>query len=438
MKLNVEQALASASETRALKIGRNILNQIPQLFRDTFGEKSAIVVCDTTTWNVAGREVHGYLKTANINCLEPFVFDEPKPYAEFSNVLKLEAALKENNAIPVVVGSGTLNDLTKLSSARTNRSYMCVATAASVDGYTSYGASITYQGDKQTFPCPAPEAVLADIEIIRNAPSPMTASGYADLYAKVPAGADWILADSLGVESIDNRAWSIVQDGLKEALAYPHGAKEGKESAVTPLVEGLILGGFAMQWLKSSRPASGAEHLFSHLWNMEHHTYHNETPSHGFQVGVATLAITRLYEEMLKTPFEKLDVGDCCKKWPEWNELEQNAIKMFQETSFLNIVIKQSGEKYISKEELAIQLEKLKKIWPRMKEKLTIQLVPSGTVRENLAAVGAPTEPEQIGITKERMKSSFFRAWHIRSRFTILDVAVRTGYLTQWLNEMYK
>ncbi len=438
MKLNVEEALASAHETRALQIGRNILAQVSHLFTETFGTKKAIVVCDATTWEVAGKEVYKHLSAGIIETINPFIFDESKPYAEFNNVLKLEAALEKDEAIPVVVGSGTLNDLTKLASARTNKPYMCVATAASMDGYTAFGASITYQGAKQTFSCPAPQAVLADIEIIRKAPASMTASGYADLYAKVTAGADWILSDALGIEHIDKHAWSIVQDGLKEALADPLGAKEGKENAINPLIEGLILGGFAMQWSKSSRPASGAEHQFSHLWNMEHHTHKGEAPSHGFQVGVATLAVTRLYEKMLRTPLEKLDVQACCDQWPEWYHLEQKAREMFRKTDFLDTAINQSKDKYISRKELAIQLQKLKGIWPQLKEQLRNQIVPSEKVRKDLIAVGAPVEPEQIGITNDRMKASFFRAQHIRSRFTILDIAVRTGYLEQWLNELYQ
>ncbi len=438
MKKNVAEALASASETKALQIGSNILHRLPELFKEEFGEKRAIVVCDATTWNVAGSKVKDYLTSGGIRIEEPFVYDNPKPYAEFDNVLKLEEVLGKSNAIPIVVGSGTLNDLTKLASSRTNRQYLCVATAASMDGYTAYGASITYQGAKQTFSCPAPQAILADIEIIRQAPPLMTAAGYADLFAKVPAGADWILADSLGIEPIDEKAWSIVQDGLKDALADPKGAREGKESAITSLIEGLMLGGFAMQWSKTSRPASGAEHQFSHLWNMEHHTHQGETPSHGFQVGVATLAVTRLYEKLLASPVEQLDVEGCCKIWLEWEDLEKNAVEIFQNTDFLDIVITQSKEKYISKEELAVQLEKLKAIWPELKEKLKNQLVPSEKLEESLRLVGAPVAPEQIGISKERMKSSFLRAWYIRSRFTVLDVAVRTGWLNQWLNEIYK
>ena len=154
--------------------------------------------------------------------LQPaFIFTQPDLYAEYSYIDLLVESLKEHDAIPVAVGSGTINDLTKLSSHLTGRRYMCVATAASMDGYTAFGASITAEGAKQTFSCPAPLAVLADTNIIRKAPGIMTASGYADLFAKVTAGADWILADWMGVEKIDETAWSIVQDGLHDALANP-------------------------------------------------------------------------------------------------------------------------------------------------------------------------------------------------------------------------
>lgn len=211
------------------------------------------------------------IEKAGVRLQPAFIFTQPDLYAEYSYIDLLVESLKEHDAIPVAIGSGTINDLTKLSSHLTGRRYMCVATAASMDGYTAFGASITAEGAKQTFSCPAPLAVLADTNIIRKAPGVMTASGYADLFAKVTAGADWILADWMGVEKIDETAWSIVQDGLHDALANPEGAAAGDDEAISQLIEGLMLGGFAMQWSKSSRPASGAEHQFSHLWNMEHH-----------------------------------------------------------------------------------------------------------------------------------------------------------------------
>ena len=272
----VKKALAAASDTRALIIGENTLTQVAELFREQFSEQTAVIIADTNTFEVAGKQTQNILSKAGVTQLSPFIFTDPALHAEFKYIEQLESFIKQNQAIPIAVGSGTINDLTKLVSYRCGKRYMCVATAASMDGYTAFGASITYKGAKQTFSCPAPQALLADIGIISKAPSKMTASGYADLLAKVTAGADWIVSDELNVEKIDECAWSIVQGGLKDALSNPEGCQKGDKKAISQLIEGLVLGGFAMQWAKSSRPASGAEHQFSHLWNMQHHVMEEE------------------------------------------------------------------------------------------------------------------------------------------------------------------
>jgi glycerol-1-phosphate dehydrogenase [NAD(P)+] len=433
----VEQALKSARETRALQIGVNILNQFPAMFAEQFPVKKAIIIADATTYEVAGKAASEFLRNAGIAQDEPFVFTDADLYADYSYMERLENTLVQTDAIPVAVGSGTINDLTKLAAHRAERPYICVATAASMDGYTAFGASITYRGNKQTFTCPAPQAVLADIEVIRKAPAELTASGYADLFAKVPAGADWILADELGVEVIDPTAWSIVQDGLHDALAYPDGARTGEVEAITPLVEGLMLGGFAMQWSRTSRPASGAEHQFSHLWDMEHHTHNGKAPAHGFKVGIATLYISALYEQLLNHPVEQLDVAACCAQWQEWEQQEAHTKAMFSGTDFLETALTETRAKYISKEDLAKQLETLKAKWPVIKNRLTRQLLPSAEVKRRLQLVGAPVDPENIGISRDRLRNSFLRAQHLRRRFTILDVAVRTGCLDLWLKKIF-
>ena len=90
-----------------------------------------------------------------------------------------------------------------------------------MDGYTAFGASITFEGSKQTFDCPAPIGVAADLEVIAAAPEGLNASGYADLVAKCPAGADWILADGLGIDPIDPANWEMVQTRLRYWMADP-------------------------------------------------------------------------------------------------------------------------------------------------------------------------------------------------------------------------
>ncbi|MBP7481205.1 MAG: sn-glycerol-1-phosphate dehydrogenase, partial [Lacunisphaera sp.] len=268
-RLTLAEALASATETKELCMGAGVIRRTSSVFRTQFPGHTAWVVADPTTFRLAGESIHRQLTEAKLTSLPPFVLEDPDLFAEHRFVEKIEAALRQHQAIPIAVGSGTINDLVKLAAHRADRPYLCVATAASMDGYTAFGASITYRGAKQTFNCPAPRAVIADTDLIRLAPAEMTASGYADLQAKITAGADWLLANALGIEPIDLRAWSIVQGGLRDALARPAEARAGDAAAISALTEGLILGGFAMQWSKTSRPASGAEHQFSHLWDME-------------------------------------------------------------------------------------------------------------------------------------------------------------------------
>lgn len=433
----VENALKSADDTKALVIGFDILDKAGKLFREQFPGKEAIIVADKTTYKVAGQAVKYSFDKEGITQYPPFIFACDDLYAEYSFVEELAEALKENRAIPVAVGSGTINDLTKLASYQCERPYMCVATAASMDGYTAFGASITAQGAKQTFNCPAPQACLADIAVISKAPGKMTSSGYADLFAKVTAGADWILSDILGVEQIDAQSWSIVQDGLHESLADPEGICKGDEKAISALTEGLMLGGFAMQWSKSSRPASGAEHQFSHLWNMEHHTNHGEQVSHGFQVAIGTLSILALYEEFLKSPVNQLDIEACCEAWPTEEELAAESLAIFRGTDFPEIGMQETKAKYISKAELAGQLQILKDRWPEVKEKLSTQLISFEEARQRLLLVGAPTQPEDIGVSREYLRETYVRSQYIRRRFTILDIAVRMNYLDKWLDNLF-
>ncbi|MDR1876718.1 MAG: sn-glycerol-1-phosphate dehydrogenase [Flavobacteriaceae bacterium] len=459
-KESINAALSKANETKYLAIESGIIGRIAEIFKEQFPGKKAIVIADTNTYKVAGREVHEALKNSGLEGEEPYIFDDPDLYADYKFVEVLRDHLKDKDVISVAVGSGVINDLTKRANHELDdRPYLCVATAASMDGYSAYGASITRNGAKITHECPAPQAIVADIDIISTAPPLMTASGYADLYAKIPAGADWILADAAvnpnhpktGMEPIDTVAWHIVQDGLEEALRDPEGAKAGEPLAIELLTEGLMLGGFAIQAMSSSRPASGAEHQFSHLWDMEHHTFKGEmsrkyglypnqdeqAPSHGFKVGIGTLTITAMYELMLKTPIDQMDVETAVEKWPSLEEEIRRVDEMFRDTDIHPFAVKQVTDKHVTKEELKGQLTRIKENWRTIKEKLEKQIIPFEITKKRLKLVGAPVEPEQVGITRERLREGFYKAQKIRSRYTVLDFAYRAGYLDQWVNELF-
>ncbi len=261
----LESALRQARDTRRLQISAGARHDAANLFGQLFGNAPSMVIADDRTFSVAGCDVNDSMKRSGRTCLEPLIFDSKGLYAEHSYAVRIQEALAANDAIPIAVGSGSINDLTKLAAHRCGRQYISVGTAASMDGYTAFGASITFEGSKQTFDCPAPIGVAADLEIIAAAPEGMNASGYADLVAKCPAGADWILADGLGIDPIDPANWEMVQSRLRYWMAGPEGVKKCDIDTLHRLTTALMITGFAMQAACSSRPVSGADHQFSHL-----------------------------------------------------------------------------------------------------------------------------------------------------------------------------
>lgn len=434
----IEIALSRTTDTKALVIGKDTLPRTAEMFETLFPGKRAVVVADRNTWRVAGCDVCRIFSEAGVPQDEPHIFSDPKLYAEWTFVEELDAVLSATDAIPVAVGSGVINDLTKLCAHHNHRRYMVVGTAASMDGYTAYGASITKDGNKQTFDCPAPLGMVLDPAIAAAAPAKMSASGYADLIAKIPAAADWMLADAVGAEAIDEFAFSTVQDGLKDALSDPKGVHEGNVAKVEQLAEGLLLSGFAMQAIQSSRPASGAEHQFSHLWDMEHLKFNGESVSHGFKVGIGTLASTAFLEMLLDEEVERLDVEARVGAWKSWEETERDIRAIFDnDPEFVSRGLIETKNKYVDKEGLRRQLELLKEQWPALKTRIRRQIIPFGEVHRRLELVGAPCEPEHIGVSRAKFRASFEKIPYMRSRYSVVDVAFRCGYMNGWLDRLF-
>jgi glycerol-1-phosphate dehydrogenase [NAD(P)+] len=435
----INAALEKATDTRDVNSGAGALASVPDIFRENFGEGPIVIVADGNTFEVAGREVQRELEDAGYTMMEPYVFPaEPPLYAEYSNIEKLRDSLREHDAIPVAVGSGTLNDIVKRSSHECERPYMCVATAASMDGYTAFGASIEKDGLKQTLSCPAPRTVVADLEILQSAPENMTASGYADLLGKVTSGADWLVADALEVEKIDPTGWSLVQDHLREWTASPVELRAGDQQSTEHLVEGLIMSGLGMQSYESSRTASGAEHQFSHLWEMEGLGKDAHPPlSHGFKVGVGSVAIAALYELLLERDLADLDIEALKDSWPTREEMEQSVRAQHASPELKEGAVEQTLAKYISADELAERLGLLREVWPGLREKVREQLMPAGEIKEMLEAAGCPTTPVEIGLGWEDFEKTYRRAQTIRKRYTVLDLALEAGLLDECVEKMF-
>ncbi|CAM2911341.1 sn-glycerol-1-phosphate dehydrogenase [Actinomyces slackii] len=435
----IAQALGTATDTKEIIVGTDVLDATGELFARVFPGARVIVVADENTFAAAGQPVVDSLAAAGVEAVEPCIFPgSPTLYAGYDNVELLRERIRPlESTIVCSIAAGTLNDIAKLASGELGRPYMNVCTAASVDGYASFGASISKDGFKITRDCPAPAALVADLGVIAAAPQRLTATGYGDLIEKIPAGADWILADELGIEPIDPYVWGLVQGPLRQALADPERIGAGDPGAIRGLTEGNIMSGLAMQAAQSSRPASGAGHQFSHTWEMEGHGLDWEPPlSHGMKVGIGTVASCAMWQEALALDIEAVDAEAVLAAARSDEQIEARVRAALSER-IAQEAVGHSVAKNLQGDALAERIAAIKEAWPRIVERVSPQLMSPEEVAQRLAAVGAPYHPETIGIDMERFRATHLKAQMIRPRYTILDALTDLGLLETVIDRLF-
>ncbi len=424
----LEDALKYASTTKIFLSEPDALKALPGALKQLYPGLSVIPVADDNTWKAAGEQTVALLKAAHIEVEHPYMFPgSPMVTADHEHSLRLsEYFIRTANAIPLAIGSGTINDLVKLGAHLAGRPYACVATASSVDGYASDGAALLTGGSKLTHSCPAPSIIIGDTDILNKAPKILASSGYADLMAKIPAGADWIVADFLGEDPINPVSWKLVQTHLRTWLADPSDSEA--------VFIGLTLCGIAMQYQKTSRPVAGAEHLLSHIWEMEHHTHNGETVLHGIKVGIGTLISTAAYEVLLShgcgwgekpTPYDAMMQSKqalLSERFKDLSSFEQMQNTLVEKHSPSNRRIERRKELIAN--------------WNEIMQKLQAQLIPYGELRNLLNTAGCPVRAEDIGMGKTKAVSSMRIAQLIRNRYDILDILDDLGLMDKAMQMM--
>lgn len=428
MERQIGDAMRYASTTRAILSERGSLQALPAQSAQLFPGHSFFLVADEHTWDAAGRTVAAVLQSASVPVCARHVFPgEPMLEADHIHALALARMFSEHeDAIPIAIGSGTINDLVKLAAHLSNRPYICVATACSVDGYASDGAALLTEGTKMTHHCPAPALIIGDPVVLDKAPPILNASGYADLMAKIPAGADWILADHLGEAPIDPVAWSMVQTNLRDWLSDP------QDSGA--IFTGLTLCGIAMQYMRDSRPVSGAEHLLSHIWEMEHLRNQGTAVLHGIKVGIGSLIVTAVYERLFRLGIEG---GE--PLLPTSEQLGRKlslAPRLFGTSMDLSAIGNTISVKYGREGREVQRRGLLLSDWHVLKKKLQQQLLGFRQMASSLSAAGCPVTPQGIGLDTPHALATLRKAQLIRNRYTILDALEDLGLMDATIRDL--
>ena len=245
---------------REVIVGVNILDRVGEICTKQGFHGTALVVSGPVTYPIAGVGVAKSAAKAGLHVDHIIVKESTE--AVLNQII--ETIKKTRPSIVLAVGGGKDIDLGKLASAKASIPFMSIPTAASHDGIASPYASIKGGPKPYSIRAQAPIAIIGDIGVIADSPYDLLAAGCGDIVAKFSAVKDWQLAHKLKNEYYGDYAAELALMSAELVTRNSKEIIERSKEGVRTVVEALISCGVAMSIAGSSRPCSGAEHLFSH------------------------------------------------------------------------------------------------------------------------------------------------------------------------------
>lgn len=292
--------------TEAVEIGSGVLPKIVELCVDY---DKILLVADQNTYRVCGADVEKLLSAK----LEGKVVYQTgdKPLIPNEEALEtLAAAVTENTQLIVGVGSGVINDLCKQTAFDKNLPYYIVATAPSMDGYTSVGSALILKGMKVTLNARPPKAVIADTKVLKSAPLEMIQAGIGDILGKHSCLNDWKLSALVNGEYFCETVCNLVYEAVDTVGKLTEAAVARDEAALGALMEALVAVGFEMSYVGNSRPASGSEHHLSHYFEITGILDDAPYFSHGIDVIYSAVVTAAVRDKVLNTTVPKAFTHD--------------------------------------------------------------------------------------------------------------------------------
>jgi len=271
---------------REVLLGEDLKDKVSQVAKRLKLGENVLILYGPKTKEIAGKDIEKHLK--EFFHVKNLLIKE----ASMKNVQKaLEIIRNENIDWLLGVGGGSIIDVAKLASFKADVPFISFPTTASHDGIASANASIRDLGAKTSIKARPPVAVIADVNIIKTAPYRYLAAGVGDMVSNLTAVKDWELAHRIRGEYFSEYAASLSLMSAKMVIKNADIIRLSNEESVRKVIKALISSGVAMSIAGSSRPASGAEHLFSHALD----AIAPKPALHGEQCGVGTIIMAYLH-----------------------------------------------------------------------------------------------------------------------------------------------
>lgn len=408
-------------------VGSGVIADLPSILKSRNFIKP-FVFADNNTYFAAGKKIMNLL-TDNGFEANKYVFKKDNLEPDETNVGLAVMNYKHDCDVIIGVGSGVINDICKIVANISNKPYIIVATAPSMDGYASASSSMTMEGLKISLDSKCADIILGDLDILCDAPLKMMISGLGDMLAKYVSICEWRIAHIITDEYYCEDVANLVRIALKKCVDNADGLLKRDKEAVKAVFEGLVLCGAAMKLAGVSRPASGVEHYLSHIWDMRGAEFGTPISYHGIQCSIGTLIAIKIYEQIKNiTPDREKALQYVSKfNYDAWScELR----KFVGKGAECMIALEQKEQKY-DKALHAKRLEKIIDNWDNILKVIDEELASSEEIENLLDKLGAPKTLEDIGLPSSILPVTFRATKDIRDKYVLSRLCWDLGIINE-------
>ncbi|MBN2049754.1 MAG: iron-containing alcohol dehydrogenase, partial [Spirochaetales bacterium] len=335
----------------------------------------------------------------------------------------------------VGAGSGVIADLTKWAATRAAVPFILYGTAASMNAHASITASMGRQGIKTSALLDPPSAVLMDTDIIALSPRQMWLSGLGDLTAREICNADWMLSHLIRGKSFCPVPYRLTAGNAERCMAAAAeiGARSPGASAI--LAEACLVSAVSMTMMGGeTSPSSGAEHVFSHYWDLQVEREKAVKNLHGIQVGIGTILSFALWDYMKQINVSRIDPERLLDRRPSLDSLISENKELFGQRSVLfNEAVR---TKWIPDQDFVHYITGIIERWPDILQDTGRFMGNGKRTRQALTDAGFILTLEAIHRSRRQALEAILYGWRYRPRYTMIDLAWELGVLPEAAEEI--
>jgi glycerol-1-phosphate dehydrogenase [NAD(P)+] len=400
-------------------IGKDAVKEITR-FCVEHERHSFVLVTDQTVYRVLGAQVEAALRKAGWD-VQLIILNGDPVIPDDRYLIKIITPLDNSQRTFISVGSGTITDMTRYVAYRTKSDFISVPTAPSMDGYASNTSALTVDGMKLSIFSKPPIAIIADTEVLSQAPRRMISAGLGDTLGKYTALADWSLGGLLWNDAYSAEIVARVRKNLMRCVGLLDEVESKWDELILALTESLIDVGTCMLITGNSRPASGSEHSLSHYWELKLMREGRPVSFHGLKVGFASLLIARRYELIRSISVTEAQKLMADTRVPSTEEELTTIRKIYGPISDDIIRIQkaflQLDRSGIDKLRIAIAEH-----WDAI-QAIAATVPSEDEMRRLLLKAGIPTQPEQLHLTQQDLEEAILYGHYIRNPFTVIKLS---------------